>query len=852
MTSTTSLKRPMKSSVSSEQKSNPNFTMKSLVLTMGLGLAASAYSLPSYAEGSVIASTKSYQISAGTLDNVLSKFGQQSGVLISVNGNISKDKYSQGITGSYSVENALSTLLQGTGLKVTPQSNGSYTISAGLTEENGVTTMSELVIQDSTVAADANPYAQPNAPYKAQRLSDSRRTRDIADTPATLTVLTKDLLLDSGKTELKDILSAQPGITLGTGEGGNSFGDRYVIRGYEARSDVFTDGLREPGLITRETFALEQVEISKGPSSTFAGRGSTGGAVNSVTKKATTADDFATLSAGLGTDEYQRYTLDANKVINDKAAVRMNVLYTDAEIPDRGPAEEQRQGILLSGVFQATDKLGIATDYYHFRGDDRTDPGTYLTDGKPDEDVEYVGQDGLDFQDTGADIFTTTLNFHISDNLRIENKTRLGKTENEYIISAMNRGSLRSFNGWQENEYLGNQTTVMFDTKIWGQQHNFIGGIELAKEDTDKGGYTVTTTSIGTIDPYNADNNSWVGSVSKDDKSSALELKTQSIFLMDTITLNEDWEVFAGVRYDHFDYELWTAASAGFGPNPTPSPATTYSYSDGFWNGHVGVVFSPWENGNVYAGWSTSSNINGGEADAGTQCGYGGLCEDSAGNYSAEPEQAENFEIGTKWNLFDNNLLLTAAAFLTKKEDVIESGVDSYQSGGSFNTGANRVHGVELGLSGNITPKLSGQIGLAIMDSKTTDSYYDGTVAVTRGPNTEYPDYIGLPKANFAKKSVSAQLRYQFTPKFAFGGNLTYASEILGGQPDTGSDGRVTLPGYTVYDMFASYQVSDELDVRLNVQNLTDKDYYTAVYRGGSIAYIGDGRSANATLTYKF
>ncbi|WP_156494572.1 TonB-dependent receptor plug domain-containing protein, partial [Erythrobacter sp. HI0019] len=76
------------------------------------------------------------------------------------------------------------------------------------------------------------------------------------------------------------------GVTIGTGENGNAFGDRYIIRGHEARSDVFVDGLRDPGMTTRETFAVDQIEITKGPSSSFAGRGSTGGAVNSITKKA--------------------------------------------------------------------------------------------------------------------------------------------------------------------------------------------------------------------------------------------------------------------------------------------------------------------------------------------------------------------------------------------------------------------------------------------------------------------------------------------------------------------------------------------------------------------------------------
>lgn len=702
-----------------------------------------------------------------------------------------------------------------------------------------------VVIEDNKVAAEANPYAEPDAPYKAKKLSDSKRTRDIADTPQTMTVLTKESIADSGKTELKDILSAQPGITLGTGEGGNSFGDRYIIRGYEARSDVFTDGLREPGLITRETFAIEQIEITKGPSSTFAGRGSTGGAVNSVTKKASLDDDFLTLSGGVGTDEYQRYTLDANKVLTEDLAIRFNALYTDAEIPDRGPAEEQRQGALFSAVYEPTDAFRLTADYYHFRADDRTDPGVAVDrDTGEIYKYDYVGQDDLDFHESGADIFTLGFDIELRDGIRLENKSRIGESENEFIISAYSSGAggTRPFSDWQENDYLGNQTNLIIDQNLWGKRHTIVTGIELAKEKMDAGDYDVSPNGVANrfggvaVDPYNPDHNAWQGSTSRLDAKTKLDLKTVSAYVMDTITLSDDWEVFAGVRYDHFDYELWTAASNGRGG---PQPEMNRSYSDGFWNGHAGVVFSPWENGNVYASWSTSSNINGGEADAGGSCGYGGLCSDEDGNFKgAEPEQSTNYEIGTKWNLFDNNLLLTAAVFQTTKDDVIEGGNNSYSGGGSLNTGENQVQGIELGLSGNLTDKLTGQMGFALMHSDTLKSFNE--------------EDEGKPKANFAKRSFSGQLKYQATPKFAFGSAVTYSSGMFGGQPDAAANTDISIPGYIVYDAFASYEINKNMTVRANILNLFDKDYYTALYRGGSIVYKGDARSANVNLTYKF
>lgn len=690
-----------------------------------------------------------------------------------------------------------------------------------------------LLVEDTQISAYDNPYAQPGVPYKAKKLSDSKRSRDIADTPATVTVLTKEAIEDSGKTELKDILSAQPGITLGTGEGGNSFGDRYVIRGYEARSDVFTDGLREPGLISRDTFALEQVEISKGPNSTFAGRGSTGGAVNSVTKKASLEEDFLDLSTGLGTDNYQRYTVDGNKLVAEDLAVRFNLLYAGKEVPDRAPADEQRMGGLLSTVYQASDDLKIAADYYHYQSDDTPDVGTYLVDGKPNGEQGYPGIKGLDFLRSQADTVTLTIDNKLTDSVRLENKSRYGKTSNEYIMTTKRaNGDDRTFAGWQDNQYIGNQTNLIFDQEIAGRRHTIITGVELAQEKVQGATTAFAQRIAGGAYAIDFSNNT----ATKLGAATDYKLNTVSAYLMDTVTLNEDWELFAGLRYDYFQYDLWLAASSGRGG---VVPEKNYDFSDGLLNGHVGLVYSPWQQGNIYANWSSSANINGGEADSAGNCGYGGICTDEQGNYqSAEPEQSENLELGTKWNLMDEQLLLSAALFQITKDKVIEGGNDSYLTGGNLNTGKNRVEGVELGLSGNLTSRLTGQFGIALMDSETLASFNE--------------ENVGKPKANFAKESANLQLSYQLLPKLALGGNATYASEIYGGQPDAGASQTIRLDGYTVYDLFAHYQFNKKLALRGNIQNLTDEEYYTAIYRGGDIVYIGDARSANVTLNYKF
>ena len=118
---------------------------------------------------------------------------------------------------------------------------------------------------NAALAPDRDPYADPAAPYKGDRLASPKFPEPIVNTPRSITVITRDVIQDKDATSLKDLARTTPGVTLGTGEGGNAFGDRFFIRGFDARNDVFVDGIRDPAVNIRENFFTEQVEILKGP-----------------------------------------------------------------------------------------------------------------------------------------------------------------------------------------------------------------------------------------------------------------------------------------------------------------------------------------------------------------------------------------------------------------------------------------------------------------------------------------------------------------------------------------------------------------------------------------------------------
>ena len=714
-----------------------------------------------------------------------------------------------------------------------------------------------LKVEERTL--DTNPYAEKGAPYKARVSGDQRRTETLAETPATISVLTQAQIRESGRSDLRAIVAAQPGITLGTGENGNAFGDRYVIRGQEARSDVFIDGLRDPGMTIRESFAVEQVEITKGPNSSYAGRGSSGGTINSITKRASSDYSFHKLDVGLGSDDYRRLTLDSNQPLGEHAALRANLLHGSEQVPDRAPAERERDGAALSLLLQPTDRFSVLADYYYLDAAGAADLGTYIepNGGEPVDDLMPYLQDE-DFLKSKIDTWTLRVGYQLNPDVRIENLTRYGTTENGYVATGYRGSSLSTHQGWQDVDYFANALNLYLDKQIAGMKHQFVFGLEYADHQVKNGVYDASATgqtncvTSGRGGPQPGfcpivdgrqvapDIGQMMNrSISKGPWDTDWNVRTVSLSAMDTVDLNDKWTVFGGLRHDRFDYDNTVIdRSAG---------ALDYALEDGLWNGHAGISYKFRPDANVYFNYSTASDFNGGESDVGASCGYGGICVPSGTTVeerlrqfaNSEPEKSQNFELGTKWNLMNGRLLASGAVFRTVKSDVMENtSGDAYSTVGSINTGEYRIEGLELGLSGKLTDKLMVQAGMAVMNSEIRESQLE--------------ENVGKGLSNFPEKTASLLLSYEATPKFTVGGGLTYSSEKYSGEPESAAATDLKVPSYTVYDLFASYRVSKDLTARLNVGNVTDEDYYTAAYRSGAFAYIGDARNVRLTLDYNF
>ena len=223
-------------------------------------------------------------------------------------------------------------------------------------------------------AADANPFANPNAPYKVERSSSLKFTEPLIDIPRTIMVIPKEVLRDKGATSLRELVRTTPGMTLGTGEGGNAFGDRVFIRGFDARNDMYINGIRESGVTTRETFMAEQVEVLEGPAGVIAGRGTTGGAINVVTKRPVERD-FQDINVTGGTDATKRVTADINQNLSDKFAIRINGLFQNANVAERHSVFDNRYGGSVAALWKPTDDVRVFAEYYFVYFDQMPDWG---------------------------------------------------------------------------------------------------------------------------------------------------------------------------------------------------------------------------------------------------------------------------------------------------------------------------------------------------------------------------------------------------------------------------------------------------------------------------------------------
>jgi catecholate siderophore receptor len=561
-----------------------------------------------------------------------------------------------------------------------------------------------------------------------------------------------------------------------------------------------------------------------------------------------------------GSGSQKRVTADVNQVLNEERgiALRLNVLAQDAGSASRDVVENKRWAIAPSIGFGLNGATRVHLDYLHVDQNNIPDGGVYviglpgytspdltrpfITDGKKVDPKNFYGS-ASDYDDVKADMATVRIEHDFSPTMKLQNTSRYGKTSQDYLLSAFltSAANLRTPNpadpnSWtlarsirtgkdQENKILTNVTTLTSQFDSGAVKHTLVAGLEVTSERQTTWGLTGlgTLPAANIYNPNPNDAPTLPVNVHRTGAYNEGEVDTHSLYVFDTAKIGERWIINGGVRVDHFRADYSTVALTN-----NVLVANRFKVGDNLVNGKLSALYKPTANSSVYAMVASSKQPPGGNFTV-----SGNL--NSAQNPVYDPQESTTTEFGGKLDLLKSKLSLSGALFRTDvKNEVEQDPIDSQW----YQTGEKRVQGIELGATGELAPRWLVSAGYVYMDT-----------SVERGRNVTASGENSLTYT--PKQSFTAWTSYDLPWGLRIGGGARFSDKLK-----RGTDGAIGTPAYTdsywVVDAMLGYRLTKNIDLRLNVYNLTDEKYVVAINKSGYRYTPGVARSASLTANIGF
>jgi catecholate siderophore receptor len=738
--------------------------------------------------GAPAPSTFRFSIPAGPIAMAIERFQALTGIRIDLADGSLRNLPAPGVRGMMTPRQALDRLLAGTGL--------GYTFT-----DPGVVRLGVRTSETVEVAGRARDVSSPTF------------TQPLRDIPQTIAVIPRDVIQSQGATTLRDVLRNVPGITFRAGEGGGGLpGDNFTMRGFSAGNDMFVDGLRDAGGYSRDAFNLEQVEVAKGPSSSIAGRGATGGAINQVTKSPH-LQESSTAALGVGNADYRRGTVDVNQPLGALgAAFRLNAMWTDAGVPGRQVVEGKGWGVAPSLAIGLGRPTHVTLKYQHLTQDNVPDYGLpwgnypgYPTGAfaaaPPIDQSNFYGLRDYDFEDIRSDIATAEVAHQFGNGFTLRNITRYSDITRDSAITAPRPPNRQLQRRTMGNGSLANQTNASAFFGSGRVRHDVVAGVELSRETTDNRNSAQAGNQPQTdiVNPNPGDRP--LGPMPANaGNPGETHLSQAGVYLFETLSLGQRWQLTGGARLDlvDVDYSMTTVATGA---------VSHLERSDSMLSWRGGIVYKPRPEGSVYFGYGTSFNPS---VDAAASGAALGAAPTAANSPSLEPEETRNYEVGAKWDVLTGRLSLTSAVFRTEK---VNARTRNANSDPFVLAGRQRVQGVEAGVSGSITSRWTALAAYAFMDS---------SIAASANAAEEGMNLTLTPEHTF-----NVWTTFELPRNVTIGGGAQYMDAVFRNTTNT-----TQVPGYWLAHALVSYRVNELLTLRVNGQNLADEQYVDRVGGG--------------------
>ncbi len=704
------------------------------------------------------------------------------------------------------------------------------------------TSLKEVVVQDQ------------RDDFSTTTTALSKLPTDLHDVAQSVIVVNKALMQSQGATSLTDALRNVAGITLGGAEGGQ-IGNNINLNGFSARTDIYLDGFRDRGQYYRDTFALDEVEVLMGPSSMLFGRGSTGGAINQVTKKANLKES-TDVSASVTSNGLVRTTADYNHPLSETSAMRVEAMLQDGAASTRNQTNIQDFGMAGSYVHGIGTPTEITLSALLQHNHDQPDYGVPSLNGHPvnvDRDTAY----GLNTDRTDQDVIalSATIKHKITPDVIVRNQTQFNYvhtnametsphavgTVSGGVFTAVTTSSLPLSSLYVETQShdrdihdysIFNQSEVSAKIQALGFKHDLLLGFEVGHDGYDNQAYyrngscngvaltDATTPTSGYNDCVSLTNPvfSSAGSSIADQAGNHQggSANTIATYFNDTMELSQQFKLVGGLRFDRYVASITNSLNSSNTPAVAKNTAlASANQAINFLSVRAGGIWQPTTAQAYYLSYSTSFDPSL-EQLTGT-----------VGQTSLDPEKNKAYEVGGKWDV-GQSLSLNAALFQITKENArsqVSTGV--YVLDGTV-----RSKGVRAGATGHINKQWQVALGYAYLDAQVIQaSAADGT--------------LGKIPVNTPKHTLTSWTTYDVMPHWQVGGGATYMSQRYATATDT-----VQVGGYVRWDATVAY-TQKAYDVRLNLFNLTNKMYYdTLIQSDGGRSVPGSGRTAMLSVNY--
>jgi outer-membrane receptor for ferric coprogen and ferric-rhodotorulic acid len=784
-------------------------------------LLALALSSPPALAQSVDAASHQYDLDAGPLGLVLSRYAAQAGVVLSFDTRLTADKQSPGLSGRYSVESGFAALLAGSGLELVAQGNGRY----GLRASNSVT------LDPVQVSGSPVPPPSENTGSYTVGLTDSatRLPMTLRETPQSVSVITRQRLEDQGLNTLEDAIVNTPGVIFKKKASADDNDRSLFARGMEI-TNIQVDGVPQNQTFNAlgfDTALYDRIEIVRGSTGLLSGAGNPSATLNLIRKRPT-GEFQASANAAIGSWDFRRTDLDLSGPINASGSVRGRLVGAWQEggsYLDRLKQDSQ----LLYGVVEADvadrTRATLGFEYQRKKCTACSYFGlpAYFSDGTPTDfrrgynsatnwsrqlrtRTNLFGTIDHEFSDTWRGSLTYS-------HSREHNDRAYGWfSSNGSIDAATGAGSSLWVAKWPiptTQDSIDGSLNGSFEAL--GRRHDLMFGANLTRTRTDttnyplwrSPGYAATVNSIW----------GWNGDMPEPDWQANgrynYEQKQGSVYAAARLRPTETLSLVLGSRMTWFtqdsDYR-YTDGSSG----------ATDMRRRGVYTPYAGLVLDLTNNVSAYASYTSIFQPQSAQTVSGD---------------TLAPVEGNTYEVGLKSAWLDNRLNASIALFDTRQDNyAVADGDNLAPNGDNAYVAANgaRLRGVEAELSGELTRDWQMQLSYAYVDRRLPQGF-STIVGLPRHIAKLYTTY----RVPDTELTVGGGVRWESLSRYGYSGGVQLQQD-----------------SYAVVDLMARYRFNRNWSATLNLNNVFDKKYYasTNIYS----VYYGTPFNAMLTVNYRY